>query len=307
MDTDSVRTIRVGGFFSGIGSHHSAVDRLDIPGVEFVVRWQCDFDERKVRAYDLMHGPTPNLGDITKVTDLDGERETDLVVWSPPCQSISISRHGCGEGNAKGSGTRSALAFEVPRILRNTVHRPEYLIMEEVPMMVSEKYRSNFDELLSELSDLGYRHKWKVVNATEFGVGQSRRRCICVSRLNAEPPDFPTPSDGFRPLRDYLEDDETVPESYFLNRSRLEGMVRSTEKERERGNGFRFRPYLPPYEGASHAIVVNQGRKYCTYIISGRRTENIQFGLSEQGLFDRLGIPYDNHFPRRGETGENHD
>lgn len=30
-----VRTVRVGGFFSGIGSHHSAVDRLNIPGVEF--------------------------------------------------------------------------------------------------------------------------------------------------------------------------------------------------------------------------------------------------------------------------------
>lgn len=67
--------VRVGGLFSGIGSHHSACVRANIPGIEFQVKWQCDTDPYKSKAYDLMHGQTPNLGDVKEVHDLDGERE----------------------------------------------------------------------------------------------------------------------------------------------------------------------------------------------------------------------------------------
>lgn len=159
----------MGGFFSGIGAHISACERLkDRADFEYV--FQCEFDAKTALAHDTIHGPIQNLGDITGVHDIGGPLQVDILYWTPPCQDISVA--GKGAGNSKGSGTRSSLAYEVPRILANTGERerPKYLVMEEVPMMISRKYKANFDALLSELSALGYRHRYGILNATECGV-----------------------------------------------------------------------------------------------------------------------------------------
>ena len=116
-------------------------------------------------------------------------------------------------------------------------------------MMVAKRFKANFDIILERLSELGYRHSWKVVNATDFGVGQNRRRLICVSVLGREPPMFPEPKGSFRPLRDYLEPSGAVPDSYFLTEERLKGVIWSSDKESGRGNGFRFQPCPPPTTG----------------------------------------------------------
>lgn len=115
-------TVRIGGFFSGIGSHISACERLkDRADFEYV--FQCELDKKTAEASDDMHGYISNLGDITIVHDLNGRLAVDILYWTPPCQDISIARAGNIPGNAKGSGTRSSLAYEVPRILANTRER----------------------------------------------------------------------------------------------------------------------------------------------------------------------------------------
>lgn len=116
-------SIRIGGMFSGIGAHHSAIDRIRErhPEQSFEVIFQCEFEPRTSKAYDIMHGATLNLGDITQVHDIGGELAVDILYWTPPCQDISNA--GRKAGNTKGSGTRSALAYEVPRILLNTPER----------------------------------------------------------------------------------------------------------------------------------------------------------------------------------------
>lgn len=235
--------IRVGGFFSGIGSHHSAIDRIrrDRPDIDFEVVFQCEFEPRTSMAYDLMHGPVRNLGDITQVHDIGGDLAVDILYWTPPCQDISLA--GLGAGNDPDSGTRSSLAFEVPRILGATPERerPRYLVFEEVPMMVSRRYMGNFKALLKMLSALGYHHQYGVMNAADYGVAQSRKRCFMISKLGAPAPHLPKPVPLTKCLRDYLEP-EPVAESYYLSEDRLKGLVYSNEKEVVAGNNFRFEP-----------------------------------------------------------------
>lgn len=222
--------IRVGGFFTGIGAHHSACERL---GIDYEMVFQCEFDPQTALAYDTIHGPTRNLGDITQVTDIGGDSQVDVLFWTPPCQDISVA--GRGAGNEKGSGTRSSLAFEVPRILAATRERerPKYLVMEEVPMMVSKKFKANFDQLMDELTAIGYRHTWKVLNACDYGVAQNRKRLFVISKLNGQPPELPKPVPLDKCLRDYLEP-EPVDERYYLTQDRLKGLIWSSERERER-------------------------------------------------------------------------
>lgn len=234
------RTIRVGGFFSGIGSHISACKRLtDRADFEFV--FQCEWDMKTAQASDDMHGPIPNLGDITQVHDIGGDLWVDILYWTPPCQDISNA--GQMKGNAKGSGTRSALAYEVPRILAATDpgDRPKYLVMEEVPMMISAKFKPNFDALLGELSALGYQHTYGILSATDCGVAQSRKRCFVISKLGGPAPRLPAPIPLTKCLRDYLEPEPVAPE-YYLSEDRLKGLIWSNQKEQEAGRGFRFEP-----------------------------------------------------------------
>lgn len=221
--------IRIGGFFSGIGSHVSACARL-ADRADFVQVFQCEWDAKTAEASDDIHGPIPNLGDITKVESIGGDLAVDILYWTPPCQDISNA--GRMAGNEKGSGTRSSLAFEVPRILRNTPERerPRYLVMEEVPMMVSKKFKDNFDELLAELTAIGYRHTWGILNAADCGVAQSRKRCFVISKLNGAPPPIPKPIPLTKCLRDYLEPEPVAPE-FYLSEERLKGLVWSNEKE----------------------------------------------------------------------------
>lgn len=235
--------IRVGGFFSGIGAHHSAIDRIhrDRTDIDFEVVFQCEFNPRTSMAYDLMHGPTRNLGDITQVHDIGGDLAVDILYWTPPCQDISLA--GQGAGNDPGSGTRSALAFEVPRILEATPERerPRYLVFEEVPMMISSKYIGNFKSLLKMLSALGYQHQYGIMNAADYGVAQSRKRCFMISKLGSPAPPLPKPVPLKKCLRDYLEP-EPVADCYYLSEERLKGLVYSNEKEVLAGNNFRFCP-----------------------------------------------------------------
>lgn len=263
--------VRVGGFFSGIGSHVSGCNRLE-KYADFAFIFKCEADARTAEADDTIHNYSiPNLGDITKVDNIGGELYVDILYWTPPCMDISVA--GKRAGNDRGSGTRSALAFEVPRIIANTPagERPRYLVMEEVPAMISKKFKANFDEILNELSELGYYHRYAILNSKDYGVAQSRKRCFCISKLGGEPPELPAPIPLTKCLRDYLEPEPVAPE-YYLSKDRLAGLIWSNEKEREAQRGFRFEPTAG--EGVAHCITSRGGgRKTDNFIIRNNRND----------------------------------
>lgn len=107
--------IRMIELFAGIGSQASAMERLGIPHRRVAV---SEIDEGAYRVYCAIHGPTPNLGDITRIEHLP---DCDLLTYSSPCQDISIA--GDKKGLKKGSGTRSSLIWEVGRLLTDMRER----------------------------------------------------------------------------------------------------------------------------------------------------------------------------------------
>jgi len=259
-----MRTLRVGGMFSGIGAHHSAIDRImaDRDDIRFDVIFQCEFEPKTAKAYDVMHGTTKNLGDVCGVHDIGGDLAVDILYWTPPCQDISLA--GKLKGNAEGSGTRSALAYEVPRILAATPERerPKYLVFEEVPMMISAKFIGTFKDILARLTALGYRHTYGIMNAADYGVAQSRKRCFMISKLGGPAPPLPKAIPLTKCLRDYLEPEPVAPR-YYLSKERLEGLIWSNAKEAEQCRGYRFRP--TDGGGCAHTVTNKAG---------GRKTDN---------------------------------
>ena len=251
-----MRTVRVGGLFSGIGAHASACDRLADawPDVEFKVVFQGEFHAQTASAYDLMHGKTINLGDVSKIKGLNGPLAVDVLFWTPPCQDIS--RAGPENGASKGSGTRSALMFEVPRILAGTrpTDYPKYLVFEEVPTIQS-KYKDVLEQLMAELSALGYCHSMRVVNASNHGQPQNRRRLIMISKLGRDVPDVPIGEPTPLRFKDVMES-EPVEDKYYLSEKQVLAFRAHNETQARQGRYFAYNPTDIRVNGGGYAKTV---------------------------------------------------
>lgn len=227
--------------FAGIGAQAQALEELGIPFESTV----CEIDPKAYASYCAIHGPTPNRGDITKVERLP---EADLVTWSFPCQDLS-GASSVAKGMAEGTGTRSALCWEVIRLLREAKDEetlPHALLMENVPAILNKRNIAEFTRLVEELDAMGYESSYRVLNAKDYGVPQNRKRCFMISILRSEGGlgsfQWPEPCPDGRVLKDVLEPADDVPEKYYLSESRLEGLMRSTAKQAGKGNGFAFKP-----------------------------------------------------------------
>ncbi len=102
--------------------------------------------------------------------------EVDLVAGGPPCQGFSLI------GKRLVDDVRNRLVFHFVRLV--VAMRPRYFVMENVPGMTTGGHASILDELIREFEKAGYRfpaeHKYRVLNAADFGVPQERRRLFLI-------------------------------------------------------------------------------------------------------------------------------
>ncbi len=213
------KPIRLIELFAGIGSQAKALKNL---GANFEHYRICEFDKYAVQSYNAVHGTNFATSDITKITadDLaivDTENYCYIMTYSFPCQDLSNA--GLGKGMAKGSGTRSGLLWEVERLLDECKDLPQVLVMENVPAVIGAKNIQHFAEWQEKLASLGYKNKWQVLNAKDYGIPQNRERCFMVSILGDYFYSFPQGKKLELRLRDMLE--QNVDEKYYLHCSEL--------------------------------------------------------------------------------------
>ena len=120
---------------------------------------------------------------------------------------------------AKGSGTRSGLLWEVERLLDECEQLPQVLVMENVPAVIGTKNIQHFAKWQEKLESLGYKNKWQVLNAKDYGIPQNRERCFMVSILGDYYYSFPQSKKLELRLKDMLE--KEVDEKYYLSSKQL--------------------------------------------------------------------------------------
>lgn len=103
--------------------------------------------------------------------------EIDILLASPEC-----TNHTCAKGSAPRSEASRATALQVIDYAR--VFRPRWLVLENVVHM---RPWSRYGELKQELETLGYNINEQVLDASNFGVPQSRRRLFIVGDRKQEP------------------------------------------------------------------------------------------------------------------------
>lgn len=152
--------------------------------------------------------------------------ETDkyiyILTYSFPCQDLSLA--GKMKGMKKGSGTRSGLLWEVERLLGETEHLPQILLMENVPQVVSDQNIDDFRDWMNFLESKGYKNYVQILNAKDYGVAQNRERCFMVSILGDYSYKFPQPVPLTKTMKDYLE--EEVDEKYYINSEKAMQLIK---------------------------------------------------------------------------------
>ena len=223
------KPIRLIELFAGIGSQAMALRDL---GADFNTYRVVEFDKYAIASYNAIHNTNFRPLDITTVGGADlGIEETDkycyITTYSFPCQDLSLA--GRQRGMEKGSGTRSGLLWEVERLLNETEHLPQVLLMENVPQVHGTKNLSAFNDWVNFLTSKGYTSYWQDLNAKEIGypepIAQNRNRCFMVSLLGDYGYEFPKPLKLKKTINDYLEDE--VDEKYYLKGERVEKLIKN--------------------------------------------------------------------------------
>lgn len=167
--------IRFFDMFSGIGGFRAGLEKAS--GFECV--GHCEIDKHADAAYRALHNvkESETYYSDAKTIDTDILPEFDLLCAGFPCQSFSIA------GKRKGfSDPRGTMFFEIARVVR--ARRPAYLLLENVPGLLSHDKGRTYATILHTLCDLGYSCEWQVLNSKNFGVPQSRRRVYIIGYLN---------------------------------------------------------------------------------------------------------------------------
>ena len=164
--------------FAGIGGFRAGFERIG----GFKAVGYCEIDKFAVKSYNAIFNTEGEYfhDDATKIIT-DELPDFDLLCAGFPCQSYSIA------GQRKGfADDRGALFFEIVRLAR--AKRPKYLLLENVPHLLSHDKCKTFQVILSSLHELGYHVEWQVINSKDIGypkpVPQSRRRVFAFCYLD---------------------------------------------------------------------------------------------------------------------------
>lgn len=222
------KPIRLIELFGGIGSQSKALENLK---VNFEHYRLVEFDKYAVASYNAIHETNFEVKDITKINGDDlGIVDTDkyiyIMTYSFPCQDLSVA--GKMRGMTKGSGTRSGLLWEVERLLNECKELPQILLMENVPQVISEDNKDDFELWTNFLSSKGYFSTYKILNAVDFGVPQNRERCFMISVPKEYYYEFPNGKRTEKTISDLLESE--VDEKYYLNENKIKNIVECKNK-----------------------------------------------------------------------------
>lgn len=115
--------------------------------------------------------------DIRKL-NMENLPDCDVILGSPVCKSFSFA----GNKNGFKDEKYGDLPFYFLKAIK--IKRPKAFVFENVKGMVSKKNKSYFENLIDNLSELGYKIQYKILNAYYYGVPQLRERLIMVGIRN---------------------------------------------------------------------------------------------------------------------------
>jgi DNA (cytosine-5)-methyltransferase 1 len=156
--------------FCGIGGFRLAMDALGHRTI-----WANDLSEKACKVYRSQFGKGGlHEGDFAKLKE--GVPAHDILTGGFPCQPFSSA--GKKEGTRDARGT---LFQHIVALLKK--HRPKFFVLENVKRLLTMEQGCHFATILGALAELDYFVEWRLLNAMDFGLPQSRERVFITGEL----------------------------------------------------------------------------------------------------------------------------
>lgn len=174
-----------------------------------------------------------NFIDISSLTGDKIPENIDIMTYSFPCQDLSNvgAFHGYNKGIDKNSGSRSSLLWQVGRILQEMKDGgktlPRFLLLENVPSLLSERHVGNFNTWINDLNELGYESKHFLLNAKSFGLPQNRPRLLMISVFVGEDNDKRTKVRKYLDLKESNDIISEYAESGYYKKILISKLLRT--------------------------------------------------------------------------------
>lgn len=167
-----------------------------------------EFDKTIWKTYEKNHATRLIKGDICKIPS-DEFPECDGIIGGPPCQSWSEA------GSLKGiNDARGQLFYQYIRILKDK--KPKFFLAENVKGMMAKRHSVAVENIVLQFEKAGYDVFIHLLNASDYGVPQDRKRVFYVGfrkdlNINFDIP--PKPYDYKLIFRDAIYDlkDNAIP------------------------------------------------------------------------------------------------
>lgn len=138
--------------------------------------WANDLYGDAVETYRKNIGDHIVCEDISNISS-DEVPDCDIIIGGFPCQGFSVAntkRHVDDE--------RNELYKQLIRII--TAKKPKFFLAENVKGLTNLAKGEVFKMILQDFSDIGYKVKYKILNAADYGVPQTRQRVIIIGVRN---------------------------------------------------------------------------------------------------------------------------
>ena len=110
-----------------------------------------------------------------KIKKLAASKHIDFIIGGPPCQAYSLlGRH----DKRMEDDPRTRLYLQYGKFLQE--FQPYGFVFENVPGLLSAKKGEHFRNLREYFDSLGYSLHYKMLDASDYGVLQTRKRLIIV-------------------------------------------------------------------------------------------------------------------------------
>ena len=210
-----MKILKCASFFAGVGGIDKGFEQNKL----FKIVYANEYDSYPIETYELNSNIKVDRRDIHEVQASEIP-DFDVMLAGFPCQAFSIAGNRKGFDDEKGRGT---LFFELVRIIK--VKKPQVIFLENVKNLVGHDKGNTFSVIIDELKKEGYKVKYSVLNAMEYGnIPQNRERIYIVAFKNTnwyKNFEFPLT----KKLSDIIDFEKKMDDKYYYTKGKYKGDI----------------------------------------------------------------------------------